>query len=337
MKAAVFKEKNLLVVEDVPDPQPRDDEVVMKVSYCAICGSDLHRYSYGMMSPGTIMGHEYSGIIAEVGKKVKGFKVGDRATRSGGKIEPGRDLPNFPPRYSAKERGFLPLKPGAYAQYMATPEAMLMKVPDSLSDLEASLIEPLTVALHMVRISKVRLGDRVIVLGAGPIGLFALQCAALAGAMKVYASDVNPARLKAASELGAHRVFNPSRVNLVQEVVALTDGLGADLAFECAGAKPTLQQACEVVKMGGRVMVVSLAWEQVDCLPVEWVGREVEVKACYGSLNSEWLISLALMAEKKIQTKPMITQIIGLGEIQEAFQELLKPHTSQVQVVVRCN
>ena len=337
MKAAVFKEKNLLVVEDIPDPQPRDDEVVMKVSYCAICGSDLHRYSYGMMSPGTIMGHEYSGVIAEVGKKVKGFKVGDRVTRSGGRIEPGRDLPNFPPRYSAKERGFLPLKPGAYAQYMATPEAMLMKIPDSISDLEASLIEPLTVALHMARISKVRLGDRVIVLGAGPIGLFALQCAALAGAMKVYASDINPARLKAASELGAHRVFNPSRVNLVQEVVALTDGLGADLAFECAGAKPTLQQACEVVKMGGRVMVVSLAWEQVDCLPVEWVGREVEVKACYGSLNSEWLISLALMAEKKIQTKPMITQIIGLGEIQEAFQELLKPDTSQVQVVVRCD
>jgi threonine dehydrogenase-like Zn-dependent dehydrogenase len=283
------------------------------------------------------MGHEYSGVIVEVGKKAKGFKVGDRVTRSGGKIEPGRDLPNFPPRYSAKERGFLPLKAGAYAQYMATPEAMLMKLPDSICDLEASLIEPLTVALHMARISKVRLGDRVIVLGAGPIGLFALQCAALAGAMKVYASDINPARLKAASELGAHRVFNPSRVNLVQEVVALTDGLGADLAFECAGAKPTLQQACEVVKMGGRVMVVSLAWEQVDCLPVEWVGREVEVKACYGSLNSEWLISLALMAEKKIQTKPMITQIIGLGEIQEAFRELLKPDTSQVQVVVRCD
>ena len=337
MKAAVFKEKNLLVVEEVPDPKPKDDEVVMKVSYCAICGSDLHRYHYGMMSPGTIMGHEYSGVVVDVGKSVKGFRPGDRVTRSGGKINPGRDLPNFPPRYSAKERGFLPLRPGAYAQYLATPENLLLKLPDSLGELEASLIEPLTVSLHMIRISNIRLGDKVIVLGAGPIGLLAQQCAALAGAVQVYVSDINPARLKAASELGAHRVFNPSRVNLVQEVVALTDGLGADLAFECAGAKPTLQQACEAVKMGGRVMVVALAWEQVDCLPVEWVGREVEVKACYGSLNSEWLISLALMAEKKIQTKPMITQIIGLEEIQEAFQELLKPDTPQVQVVVRCN
>lgn len=152
-----------------------------------------------------------------------------------------------------------------------------------------------------------------------------------------FVSDINPARLKTSSELGAHRVFNPSRVNLVQEVVALTDGLGADLAYECAGAKPTLQQALEVVKMGGRVMVVSLAWEPVYCLPVEWVGREVEVKACYGYLNSEWLVSLALMTEKKVQTKAMITKIIGLGEIQETFQELLKPDTSQIQVVVRCN
>lgn len=337
MKAAIFKEKNLLVVEDVPDPEPKDDEVLLKVSYCAICGSDLHRYHYGMMSPGTIMGHEYSGTIVGVGKNVKGFKVGDRVTRSGGKINPGRELSNLPPRYSAKERGFLPLKPGAYAQTMATPADNVMKLPDTVTDLDASLVEPLTVALHMVRISNIRLGDRVVVLGAGPIGLLVQQCTSLAGAMKVYVSDTNLARRKAASELGAHKVFNPSQVNLISEIVALTDGLGADLAFECAGAKPTLQQAFELVKSGGRVMVVSLAWEQVDCLPVEWVGREVEMKASYGSLNSEWLISMALLDEKKIQIKPLITKIIGLAEIQGAFRDLLKPDTDQVQVVVQCN
>lgn len=337
MKAAVFKKKNLLVVEDIPDPKPKDDEILMKVSYCAICGSDLHRYCYGMMSVGTIMGHESSGVVVDVGKNVKAFKVGDRGTRCGGKITPGRDLPNFPPRYSAKERGFLPLKPGAYAQYMTAPAEMTMKIPEEITDLEASLIEPLTVAVHMVRISNIRLGDKTVVLGAGPIGLFAQQCASLAGASKVYVSDINPARLNAALELGAHQVFDPTKVDLVKEIVALTDGLGADLAFECAGAKPTLQQALELVKMGGRVMVVSLAWEQVDCLPVEWVGREVEMKACYGHLNSEWLISLALMQEKKIQTKPMISKIIGLSEIQEAFQELLRPGNDLIQVVVQCN
>jgi 2-desacetyl-2-hydroxyethyl bacteriochlorophyllide A dehydrogenase len=336
MKAAVFKQKNLLVVEDVPDPKPAEDEIVLKVSYCAICGSDLHRYCYGMMSPGTIMGHEYSGVVAEVGKNVKGLKVGDRVTRCGGKVNLGRDLPNFPPRYSAKERGLLPQRPGAYAQYLATPQDMVMKLPDTISDLEASLVEPLTVALHMVRTSNIRLGDQTVVLGAGPIGLFAQQCAGLAGALKVFVSEVNPARQKAASDLGASQVFDPTKIDLVKEIVKRTE-IGADIAFECAGAKPTLQQALELVRMGGRVMVVSLAWEQVDCLPVEWVGREVELKACYAHLNSEWLISLALMAEKKIQTKAIITQVIDLKEIQAAFQELLKPDTNQVQMVVRCN
>ncbi len=336
MKAAVFKEKNLLAVEDVPDPKPAEDEIVLEVSYCAICGSDLHRYCYGMMSPGTIMGHEYSGVVAEVGKKVRGLKVGDRVTRCGGKVNLGRDLPNFPPRYSAKERGLLPQRPGAYAQYLATPQDMVMKLPDTISDLEASLIEPLTVALHMVRISNIRLGDQTVVLGAGPIGLFAQQCATLAGALKVFVSEVNPARQKAASDLGASEVFDPTKIDLVKEIVKRTE-IGADIAFECAGAKPTLQQALELVRMGGRVMVVSLAWERVDCLPVEWVGREVELKACYAHLNSEWLISLSLLREKKIKTAPMISKIVSLSEIQEAFQELLKPGNELVQVFVQCN
>ena len=336
MKAAVFKEKNLLVVEDVPEPKPADDEIIMKVRYCAICGSDLHRYAYAMMTPGTIMGHEFSGVVADLGKDVKGFKVGDRVTCTGGKVTPGRELPNFPPRYSAKERGFMPLKPGAYAQYMAIGADKVVKTPDEITDLEASLTEPLSVAVHMVRISNICLGDTVVVLGAGPIGLFAQQCASLAGALTIYVSDINTARLRAAQELGAHQVFDPNRVDLVKEIVRLTE-IGADIAFECAGAQPTLQQALELVRWGGRVMLVSLAWEQVDCLPVEWVGREVELKACYASLNSEWLISLALMQQKKIKTAPMISKIIGLSEIQGAFQELLKPENDLIQVVVQCN
>ena len=337
MKAAVYKEKNLLVVEDVPEPKPGNDEILMKVSYCAICGSDLHRYCYGMMNPGTIMGNEFSGVVIDVGNNVKGFNAGDRVTRGGGKVDTGRDLPNFPPRYSAKERGFLPLKPGAYAQYMTVPAEKVMKIPDGITELEASLIEPLTVALHMLRLSKMRLGDRTVVLGAGPIGLFAQQCAALYGSIKVYVSDVNPARLKAAAELGAHEVFDPTRVDLVKEVVSLTDGIGADIALGCAGAKPTLQHALEIVRWGGRVMLVALAWEEVNCLTVDWVGREVEMKAVYGCLNSEWLISLALMEQKKIATKPMITKVIGLEEIQAIFQELLKPGNDLVQVVVQSN
>jgi threonine dehydrogenase-like Zn-dependent dehydrogenase len=335
MKAAVFQENKRLVVEKVAEPVPEPDEIVMKVAYCAICGSDLHRYAYAMMRPGTIMGHEFSGVVVGMGKNVKKWKVGDRVTRSGGMPAPGRDLPNFPPRYSAKERGFLPQKPGGYAEYLAIQEEKVMAIPELVTDLESSLVEPLTVAVHAVRSSKIKLGDTAVVLGAGPIGLFAQQCAQLAGAGRVYVSEVNPARLKVAEILGAHKVFNPERIDLVQEIVNHTE-IGADVAFECAGARPTLQQAMELVKMGGQVVLVSLAWEPVNCLPVEWVGREVELKSCYAHLNSEWLVSMNLLQEKKVRMEPMISRVVDLDQIDETFQELLDPGNQLVQVIVKC-
>jgi threonine dehydrogenase-like Zn-dependent dehydrogenase len=336
MKAAVFTEQKRLVVEEVPDPAPEPDEIVMRVSYCAICGSDLHRYAYGMMSPGTIMGHEFSGVVVATGKTVTGWKIGDRATRCGGRIDPGRDLPNLPPRYSAKERGFLGMKPGAYAEYLATSAEKVMPIPEGVGDLESSLVEPLTVAVHAVRASKLKLGDTAAIVGAGPIGLLAQQCVRRAGATQVYVSETNPARRKVAEILGAQAVFHPGRTDVVKEIVKRT-GIGADVAFECAGARPTLQQAFELVRMGGQVVVVALAWEPVDCLPVEWVGREVELKSCYAHLNSEWPISMGLLARGEVQTKPLISKVIGLEQLDETFQELLNPENQLVQVVVKCN
>jgi len=336
MKAAVFKKENLLEVEEVPIPSPGRGEVLIQVKYCAICGSDLHRYAFGMLKAGAIMGHEYTGRVVEIGPEVEDLVVGDRVTRWGGRIVPGRDLPNFPPRFSARERGFHEARAGAYAEYMVAKSENLCKFPEEVADLEAVLLEPLTVVVHAMRISGIRLGDQAVVLGAGPIGLFAVQCARLAGALTVYVSEIDPVRREAALKLGAQEDFDPRAVDLVKEIVNRT-GIGADIAFECAGAKPTLQQALELVRMGGRVMVVSLAWEQCNCLPVEWVAREVEMKACYGHLNSDWAIALSLLRKRKVQTTPMISKIVGLQEIQAAFQELLQPGSGVIQTIVQCS
>ena len=336
MKAAIFKEKGKLAVEEIPDPKPAADEIILKVKYCAICGSDLHRYAHGMMNPGLIMGHEYSGEVVEVGKNVKGFHPGDRLIRCTGKPNPGREFLNLPSRFTAKTRGFLPQKPGGYAQYVAIHVENAMRIPEGVTNLEASLIEPLTIAVHAVRQSQIRLGDKVAVLGAGPIGLFAQQCATLAGASQVYVSEVNSARSKAAAQLGATRVLNPLKEDLVKAIEKMTE-IGADVAFECAGAKPTLQQALELVKMGGRVMLIALAWSPVDCLPVDWVGREVEMKTCYEYFNSEWVISISLMEARKIKVEPMVTKIVPLAQIDSVFQDLLNPNTDQIQVVVECD
>ncbi len=335
MKAAVFEKDHLLIVEEVPYPVLGDDDIIMKVKYCAICGSDLHRYSHGMMNPGTIMGHEFSGVVVEKGSRAKGFEIGDRVARWGGKIVPGRDTYNYPPRYSAKERGFSSARPGAYAEYMSIHCENVVKIPDEVTDLDAALLEPLTVVVHAVRQSKIKLGDNVMVVGAGPIGLFAVQCARLAGASKILVSEINSFKGRIAEELGADRAMDPESMDVISEVVRITE-IGADVAFECAGAKPTLQQALELVRVGGRVMVISLCWNQADCIPVEWVGREVEMKACYGHLNSEWTVSLFLLKEKKIKTAPMISKIVGLNEIQHAFQELAD-NRDLAQVIVDCN
>ena len=338
MKAGVFKEKGVLVVEDVPEPEIGPQDVLLQITHCAICGSDLHRYMYGMLSPGFIMGHEYSGKIVDKGKEVQTFQIGDRVTcgvtRSEGEISPVKDVFSFPARYTAKERGFMPeLRSGAFAQYMSVNARRIMKIPDSLSNLEASLTEPLSVALHAVRLSEMRLGDQALVLGAGPIGLLAQQCISLAGARRIYVSETNPARRDVASRLGAYAVSDPVKSDLVEEVVLHTH-FGVDLAFECAGANLTLQHSLEAVRASGRVIVIALAWEPVYCLPVDWVGREIEMKTSYGILSHEWSMATWLLESKKIQAEPIISNVVPLEDIQKAFQELLNPNTTWVQAVV---
>ncbi len=334
MRAAVYKEKGLLVVEEVPDPVVGPRDVLLKVSHCAICGSDLHRYSYGMLRPGAIMGHEYAGTVVARGAEVDSFQIGDRVVRAGGKIHPWRDAPLLPPRFSARERGLLPeTRPGAYAEYFATDADLVMRIPASVTSLQASLLEPLCVALHAIRLSKLRLGDRVLVIGAGPIGLLLQQCASLAGASRLYVSEPNAARRALAGRLGADRVWDPRQTGLVEAVLGET-GSGVEVAFECAGGASTFQEGLQALRGLGQLVVVALSWEPVDCLPVDWVAREVEIKASYGSLAGEWPMAMHFLARCRVQVQPMISRVIPLEDIQAAFQELLKPDTDWVQAVV---
>jgi len=334
MKAGVYKEKGLLKVEEVPDPVPGPRDVVLKITHCAVCGSDLHRYSHGMNRPGTIMGHEFSGTVAAKGDEVDKFEIGDRVTRWGGKVIPGKDVFPFDARCNARERGFSPaVRPGAYAEYMATNCDLVEKIPDSVTNMNASLTEPLCVALHAVRHGRMRLGDQVLVQGMGPIGLFVLQCTALSGAQSIYVSEVNEARKAMAARLGATEIFDPRKVKVAEEIVRRT-GIGVDVAIDCAGAHRTLQEALEAVRLSGKVVVLGLAWEPVYCLPVEWVGREVEVKTSYSQLPSEWPIAMSLLERKKVEAQSLISKVAPLDDIQEVFQELLKPTTSWIQAVI---
>lgn len=328
MKAAVFKKAGLLEVEQIPRPRASHGQVVMKVSYCGICGSDLHRYAYGHMAEGVIMGHEFSGVITEVGPGVDGWKVGDRASR-------GYRGP-LPPRFSARDKGFSvdPRSPGAYAEYILQPAAGLMHLPDSLEDDVATLAEPLSIGVHAVRLSALKMGDAVVVLGAGPIGLLTLQCVKQSGPSLVIVSEPAPARRELAARLGADVTIDPRETDVVEEVVRLTGGLGADVVFECAGAKPTLQQGLEMVRQRGQVVLVALCMEPTTVTPLDWVGREVQLQCSYSADARDWDLSLALLADGRVQGRPLISSVVSLDEIQTAFQALLQP-SDQLQVLVR--
>lgn len=337
MKAAVYKGKQHLSIENVPTPTPGPGQVLVKTRYCAICGSDVHRFQYGMLKPGAILGHESCGTIAVVGDGVTQWKVGDRVICGG-----GTPPPNAPqrvstmPRYSARTVGLgdVPFW-GGYAEYVVLDVWRPLRIPDGVSDETATLAEPLAVAVHAVRLSRLKVGDAVAILGAGAIGLLTLQVARAAGASRVFVTEPAPARQKAALELGADRVLDPTRGDIVSELVKEADGLGPNIVFDCAGAPTTLQQALEMVRRQGQVMVVSLNWRPDPVLTVEWVGREVELKAAYGSLPEDWRIGVDLMAKGKIQSGPMLPEgsFVPLDRIQQAFEGLLRP-SDQVQLVV---
>ena len=336
MKAAVYKGNHRLEIEEIPKPLPQANQVLVKVKYCAICGTDVHAFLYDVPPPGTVMGHEYCGTIVEVGSEVTRWREGDRVVGGGG-AAPFGSLPSFKaPRFNFRTMGFDAKPVRAYAEYIAMEEWEPLSIPDGVSDEDAALCEPLGVAIHAVRRSALKLGDSVAILGAGPIGLFCIQAAKAAGAKLVVVSEPSEVRAKAALELGADLVVDPNNGVPLDTVLAATGGSGPNVVFECAGAPSTLDQAMNMVVREGQVMLVALAWEPTELLPVDWIGREISLETSFSTTSEDWIIALELLRSGKARTEPMVSgsSFIHLDDIQEAFLELTRP-SSQLQMIVK--
>ena len=336
MRAAVYKGPRTLSVEEVPTPEPGPNQVLVKVKYCAICGTDVHGYMYDVPPPGTVMGHEYCGTVARLGPGVTKWHEGDRVVGGGGTPPPGKETrQRVAPRYDYLAEGFVhPMR--AYAEFVLMDEWLPIPVPEGVSDEEAALCEPCAVAVHAVRLSRLRVGDSVAILGAGPIGLFCTQVAKAAGAGRVIVSEPTETRAAAAMQLGADHVLDPTKDDVVSRAVELTDDIGPDIVFDCAGIKSTLDEALNMVRRRGQVMLVAVPWEEMPLAPVAWMALEVSVQTSFGQLPEDWRIALDLFKSGKVQIGPMLSeeQIIPLDGIQEAFDSLMKP-TTQLQMVVK--
>ena len=335
MKAAVTRGTQQIQVEDVPTPEPGSNQVLVKIKYSAICGSDVHRFQYGMMNSGSIMGHEYIGEVVQLGSDVTLLNEGDRVVSGGGESPEGVPARSAGDRYSARTMGLKAPPQGGFAEYIVLDEWRPLVIPKNVSDELAVLAEPASIAVHAVRTSKFSIGDSVVVMGAGPIGLLTMQVLNAAGAGAVYVSEPATARADAARVLGATIVMNPTEEDVVSKILEISGGPGVPIAFDAAAAQPTLQQGLEMVRRGGQVLVVSMAWENVDLLTVEWIGREVEMKASYGSQPIDWRTVLNLMERGLLSEQAMVTDesFIGFDEMQSSMERLMKPD-EHVQLVL---
>ena len=329
MKAAVYTGRGVLSVKEVPTPSPGPEQLLVRVTYCGICGTDLHNYSFGVPAPGAILGHEWCGVIEELGDGVEDFQIGDRVmyypAGGFGFVGAGKrqqsERPNPRALYSA------PGRKGAYAEYITVSSSRAKRVPDEVSDEAAASLEPLVAAIHAVRLGNMRISDTVAFIGAGPIALYMIQRARQAGAGAIYVSEISAARQAKAGNLGADRVFNPLEEDFVSGVVELTGGKGPDIVFECAAGRDTLNQACRLVAANGRITCLAVYQGPITLEPLDWYMRQPEIKFTTNgdSTPLDWEIALECICERTIDVESIVSNIVSLDELQNTFQTLLNP------------
>ncbi len=336
MKAAVVRGIRNIEVTDVQKPEPGPGEVLIRVGYCGICGSDMEAYHTGMYAPGLVVGHEFAGVVAEVGPDVADFRPGDRVVVNDA-IPCGECLPCREGRLDTCESLYMigVTHDGGMAEYVAAPVRGVYRLPDGVSLRQGALVEPLSVALHGVHRSRLKPGDRVLVMGAGPIGLLTLQCALLAGARMVAVTEVDPTRAALAEKLGAAVVLDPTRDNVGVALAALTDGQGPDIIYICTGAPQPYRDAISLVRKGGQIFVLGLCTEPVEA---DFMSVALGDLCIEGSLAGRAQLPAAIdfVAQGRVDVESLISHEIPLDDVVEkGFQFLDKPNSGAVKILVR--
>ena len=344
MKAAVYSGVKKLSIQEKPKPLVGAGEALVRVEACGICGSDVHGYLHGkIVKPGTVMGHEFSGLVEEVGQGVEGFRPGDRVVvypmcGCGACLWCRSGRENLCPTKGKRSLGYNPLADGAYAEYVKIPypKVMLFRLPEGVSFGEGALIEPLSTAYHAVRLSRFKPGDTALVMGAGPIGLGTLQFLKMGGARRVIVLEVSSERAAIAFDMGGDMVLNPrdEGTGLGKKIKDLTEGLGPDFVFECTGAAEPFQNAAGYVKHGGQIMLVGIIESPVPVLPLWLAVWELNIQGSFGYTRDEFQTVIALVSQKRIRTDSMVSASISLEEIEEKGFRRLASSPDAVKILV---
>ena len=316
--------------EELPIPTPSEDEVLVRVAYCGICGSDIPRvFEKGTYHFPTVIGHEFSGVIDAVGEGVTHLAVGD--TVSGAPLVPCMKCKDcMVGNYSlCRHYSFIGSRQqGAFADYVVIPAINAIKYDPSIPFMQAAMFEPSTVALHGLLKADYRGGECVAILGGGTIGLFTMQWAKIFGAKKVVVFDIVPERLELAKRLGADAVINTREENVGERVAEETDGCGFGYAFETAGNTATLKMAFEVAGNGASVCFIGTPTKNVEFTPREWEQlnrKELHLTGSWMSYSApfpgkEWELTAHYFATGQLKfDEALIDRSFPMSQASEAF------------------
>ena len=341
-RAAFMTGIRRMEIREVPMPTAMPGQVVVKLEYVGICGSDVHYYEHGGIGKAVvkgdfILGHECAGVVTEVGIGVDNLVIGDRVA-----LEPGDTCGEcefcLSGRYNLCPRViFLATPPvhGCFSDYIAFPAKLAFKLPDNISTREGALVEPLSVGLEAASAGGVTLGSSVLVLGAGCIGLVTMLAARALGASEVAVVDIVDIRLEKALELGANRVVNASLQDAVHVLTGPARNRGYDVVVEAAGSVKTTQQTPELVKRGGTIVLVGLPREGV--FPFNFsalMGRVAEIKTIFRYKN-KYPVAIDALSSGKIDVSGIVTREYAFEDIAEAFRANIEERSSVVKIIIK--
>jgi L-iditol 2-dehydrogenase len=320
MKTIRLHAINDLRLHDEPIPKPGPGESLVRVTAVGICGSDLHWFGKAgigdaKLQEPLVLGHEIAGVIAEGPQK--GLRVA---------VDPAipcqvcefcwQGNPNLCTHLRFAGHG---LEDGALREYLAWPNGCLFPLPDSISDADGVMLEPLGVAIHSVDLGKLKVGMTVGVFGAGPIGLLIQQLARLSGAQAVYVTDKLPHRVEAARSLGATKAIQARDGSEIQEVLAATGGCGVDVAFEVAGENEAVEAAVAVVKPGGRVILTGIPADDRTFFPASVARRKGLTIKLVRRMKFTYPRAIQLLESGQVDVRSIVTHCFPLEKAQEAF------------------
>lgn len=342
MKTAVMLGIGKMGFEERKIPVPGDDEVLVKLEYVGICGSDLHYYESGsigdyVVKPPFVLGHEPGGVVVETGKNVRHLKPGDRVA-----LEPGKTCGHCEfcrtGRYNlCPDVIFFATPPvdGVFQEYVAHQADLCFKLPYNVSTLEGALIEPLAVGFHAAMQGGARAGQTAVVMGSGCIGLVSMMALKAMGVSRVYVVDIMEKRLQKAMELGADGVINGRDVDVKEEILRLTAGHGCDLVIETAGTQATTVQAIHIAKKGAVIVLVGYSKSGEITLPMSLaLDKELTFKTVF-RYRHIYPMAIDAVASGKINLKGIVTDIFPIEEVQRAMDYSVMNKADVVKAVIQ--